>query len=308
MLNQSITISFIVPMYNVELYLEQCIESILTQDVNKEIILIDDGSQDNSLNIALSYARQYEFITIIHSNNQGQSAARNKGLKLAKGYYIYFVDSDDYLSPNSLSHILHESEKYQVDLIRVQAQYEYQNQSTRIIPSILGSDMRDGIYLMDAGVALQKMTDKPWTPAICWTIYRRDFLTKHNLFFVEGVRAEDQLFYLQTLSVDLKAQLLEYPHLVYNYRIRPGSTVTAPSISYFLDHFRIIELIKNWVVEHNLHENEVFLNNIRFNIIAQLYLTSYELFMRFPQDIQETYRDYFSDEAKYFLSLGDVVV
>ena len=92
-------ISIIIPIYNVEKYLEKCLDSILNQTYkNLEIILIDDGSTDNSPNICNSYCEKDKRIKIIHKNNEGVSSARNKGIELSKGKYIVFIDSDDYVS------------------------------------------------------------------------------------------------------------------------------------------------------------------------------------------------------------------
>ena len=89
--------SIIVPIYNVERYLEQCIESVLAQDYqNYELILVDDGSPDNSIDICAKYAKQYSNIVFIHKINGGVSDARNAGIQIARGEYLMFLDSDDY--------------------------------------------------------------------------------------------------------------------------------------------------------------------------------------------------------------------
>lgn len=94
-------ISCIVPVYNVEKYITKCINSILAQSFKDyEIIMIDDGSTDNSGNICDEYAQAYEFIRVIHQSNMGLSAARNAGIEIAKGKYFIFIDSDDYIDSN----------------------------------------------------------------------------------------------------------------------------------------------------------------------------------------------------------------
>lgn len=91
-------ISVVVAVYNTENYLEKCIKSVVEQnDVNCELIIVDDGSEDNSLSICKSFMKNYENIRLIIQENSGLSAARNAGLKLAKGRYITFVDSDDFV-------------------------------------------------------------------------------------------------------------------------------------------------------------------------------------------------------------------
>ena len=107
------SISIIVPVYNVEKYLEKCIDSILNQSYqNLEIILIDDGSTDNSGSICDEYKKKDKRVQVIHQKNQGQSSARNAGLNIAKGSYIGFVDSDDYVEPDYLEQLLNNFKKY----------------------------------------------------------------------------------------------------------------------------------------------------------------------------------------------------
>ena len=105
--NREPRISVIVPVYNVEAYLEQCINSIQNQTLREiEIILVDDGSLDNCPQICDKYAESDERIHVIHQNNKGVSAARNTGLRLARGEYIAFVDSDDQVAPEYLAILL----------------------------------------------------------------------------------------------------------------------------------------------------------------------------------------------------------
>lgn len=106
-MSSSIKISIIVPIYNTAKYLPTCLKSILSQTYqNLEIILVDDGSTDNSGQIADDYAKEDSRIKVIHQKNQGQSAARNSGLKKAKGEYISFVDSDDQIKPSFIDALL----------------------------------------------------------------------------------------------------------------------------------------------------------------------------------------------------------
>ena len=96
-------VSIIIPVYNVEKYLQQCVGSVLAQTYKHlEIVLIDDGSTDQSPRMCDEYAAQYENIYVFHKQNGGASTARNIGLENAKGEYIFFLDSDDWLEPNAL--------------------------------------------------------------------------------------------------------------------------------------------------------------------------------------------------------------
>ena len=110
-------ISVIVPIYNVEKYLERCIDSIINQKHNDlEILLINDGSTDKSGLICDDMAMKYNNIIVVHQSNQGLGAARNLGLDICKGEYIFFVDSDDYILPNIINNLYMESKKYNADI------------------------------------------------------------------------------------------------------------------------------------------------------------------------------------------------
>ena len=115
-------LSIIVPVYNVADYLPKCLDSLLAQDLPQneyEIIVVNDGSTDNSGNIAQQYADKYANITLINQANQGLSGARNTGIKCAKGDYIQFVDSDDYVDIHLFERLQHIIEQYDPDIIKI---------------------------------------------------------------------------------------------------------------------------------------------------------------------------------------------
>ena len=117
-------LTVIVPVYNVENYLDECIQSILKQTFrNFELILVDDGSTDKSGIICDKYAEEDNRIRVIHQKNKGLSAARNRGITAARGKYIQFVDSDDYLCPNVMGGLIHQMESQSLDILR----FNYQN-------------------------------------------------------------------------------------------------------------------------------------------------------------------------------------
>ena len=110
-------ISFIVPIYNVERYLQKCVDSILAQSYsNIEVVLVDDGSTDESVAICDSYANRDKRVQVIHKENGGASSARNEGLSFAHGSYIAFIDSDDYVSPSMAEKLLDAISKTDSDL------------------------------------------------------------------------------------------------------------------------------------------------------------------------------------------------
>ena len=117
-------LSIIVPIYNVEQYLRKCVDNLLQQDYdNYEIILVDDGSPDGCPQMCDNYAAEHHNIRVVHRENGGLSAARNSGIEVAKGEYIMFVDSDDYIEPNVLGKLMEQVEREKLDVLH----FDYQN-------------------------------------------------------------------------------------------------------------------------------------------------------------------------------------
>lgn len=175
----SYKVSVIVPMYNVGKYITQCIESILNQTYsNIEVILVDDGSPDNSGKIADQYAVKDERVKVIHKQNAGVSAARNTGIDAAMGDYICFSDGDDYVMPNYVEHLLklcvdNDAEvAYTIDMFTTFHKEQVSNHFSQVISS---EDATENIlcYKVPIGV-YSKM-------------FKRSFLNEHKLRFLEDV-------------------------------------------------------------------------------------------------------------------------
>jgi glycosyltransferase involved in cell wall biosynthesis len=148
-----IKLSFIVPVYNVEKYLRKCVDSLLAQDYdNYEIILVDDGSTDDSWQIIQEYVRRFrgledERVRGIHQENGGLSAARNTGIAAAMGEYLCFVDSDDYWEENVLGGLMEQIERDELDVLR----FDYQNVRLKAYPQPLPAGKGDGTSKMILG-------------------------------------------------------------------------------------------------------------------------------------------------------------
>ena len=113
-----VKISAVLPAYNVEKYLGQCIESIINQNIECEIIIVNDGSTDNTLSVAESYKEKYPFIKVFSQENCGQSTARNRGIENATGEYLLLLDSDDYLCPDVLNNLYDLCKQNDLDYIK----------------------------------------------------------------------------------------------------------------------------------------------------------------------------------------------
>ena len=213
-------LSIIIPAYNVQDYIEKCILSCLNQDLSPslyEILIINDGSQDNTLSIAEELSKRYNNVRIISQKNQGLSSARNTGLKHATGEFVWFVDSDDYISSNILKKLHKILAAENLDILWLQ--WQRVDEQGNIFPK-----EKNWIQAQDPNV-----TDGPYflchILGMCfyaWAfVFKRSFLEEHDFLFKEGVYYED----LEAIPFFIeKAQKIKYePLIAYNYLQRKGS-------------------------------------------------------------------------------------
>ncbi|HAT4298909.1 glycosyltransferase [Clostridium perfringens] len=210
-------ISIIVPVYNVEKELPRCVNSLINQTYkNIEIILVDDGSLDNSGVICDEYEKSDSRIKVIHKNNGGLSDARNVGLREATGDYILYVDSDDFIKKDSCQRFIRLLTD-KPDIVVSNACEKHKN----YVSEIKHSNLDEGkIYTGDEYIMLATKV-KEWYAPACFNLYSREFLIQNNLFFVKGLVHED----MQMLPrVFLKARTIKYlDYMFYQYIIRDNS-------------------------------------------------------------------------------------
>ena len=220
-------LSIIVPVYNVADYLAKCLDSLLAQDLPQneyEIIVVNDGSTDDSGVIAQQYADKYSNITLINQANQGLSGARNTGIKHSKGNYIQFVDSDDYLEVNVLGTLMNQIYKEDLDVLR----FDYQN--VRI------SDKQYEVfqpYKFPHQVdTLHNVVDGEtyMNERMGYACYACQFVIRHELTgtFKPGIYFEDTEW-LPRMLLSAK-RVNSSPLIVYNYLMREGSITNAVNI------------------------------------------------------------------------------
>ncbi len=220
-------LSLILPVYNVEKYVEQCILSCLNQDIPKsdyEIIIVNDGTKDNSLEIVMNIAKQYNNITVVSQENAGLSAARNKGLSLAKGDYVWFIDTDDYIQENCLRGVIDRLYSADLEALSISAANFYDD----------GVRERKTRYNSNKDIKTGEETLLTANYGVCaqFTIYKVEFLTTHNLRFMVGIFHEDNEFtprayyYLNRVS--------SYDEIIYFVRQNPDSITRSinPKKSY----------------------------------------------------------------------------
>jgi glycosyltransferase involved in cell wall biosynthesis len=208
-------ISLIIPVYNVEGYLKRCLDSVFEQSVPMEIIVVDDGSTDQSPLIIEGY-RHHSHLIVVKQVNGGISAARNAGLKVASGEYIFFLDSDDMLLPDALTQILPYLNG--ADIVLAKAIKCFEDGFSQMIEHPLSTSVSGKEYLR------QVLPAK--FPVMVWLNgYRKAFLDEHQLIFLPQTVHEDEDFIIRAL---LKAQLVvAAPVTLLNYMIRPQSFTTS---------------------------------------------------------------------------------
>ena len=185
-MKEDVLLTVVVPVYNVEKYLKRCIESILVQEWKKyDILLVDDGSMDHSPQICDDYVKAYDFISVIHKKNGGLSEARNTGISNAKGEYIYFPDSDDWIEPATFSDLAEviESDKY--DIISFNREFVKSQQD------IIKSDSKQTKRLTGKEALLEMFSYGFITGFANDKIYRKSLFTKNNIQFPIGKYYED---------------------------------------------------------------------------------------------------------------------
>ncbi len=222
-----IKVSVVIPVYNVEKYLEQALNSCLNQTLKDiEIIIVNDGSTDSSGTIALRYSKEYSNIIYIETDNQGLSMARNNGMKVARGEYIYFLDSDDWIEPECLEKCCIELDNYNLDCVTFDYVHVFENQNGVQYKQLELKQNLDRKYIYNGLQLAEKYIKKGGMSAAVWkNVYRKSFLEKNNLSFVEGLYYEDNPFQLMVLNCANRVKYI--PFMLYNYRVRHNSIMTS---------------------------------------------------------------------------------
>lgn len=276
-------LSLIIPVYNVEKYVAKCIESCINQDLSisdYEIIIINDGSMDNSLEIVQTIAERQDNITVFSQKNSGLSLARNKGLELAQGEYIWFIDSDDWIEKNCLCSIIEKLIDVDVLAIGYIEAYDDTTKNSKVFPAtILGStgiDLLHNTYIIPAQ----------------FYIYSKTFLKENNLFFEPGIFHEDFEFTPRMLYAAKK--LVVYNKQVYFFYKRQGSITTSINPKKSFDYIKIaLNLISFekkfvrktdryifhnviWLALNNALHNSLLMDEVtKIKLNTELYLNSW---------------------------------
>lgn len=223
-------VSVIIPVYKVEEYLRECLDSVVNQTLkNIEIICVDDGSPDGSASIVKEYVEQYNNIVLIQKENEGQSVARNVAMNIMRGRYVYYLDSDDYIAPDMFETLCAQADEEDLDIIYFNAMPIFENDQVKADnQNYIDYYTRNHDYSgIQTGQFMftQMRSNREFIPTVWSQFYRRSFLEEHGLRFYDGIIHEDNLFVFQCAML---AKRTKYINKAFYYRrVHGNSTMTT---------------------------------------------------------------------------------
>lgn len=271
-------ISIIIPVYNVEDYLEYCLDSVLNQTYdNIEVVCVDDGSTDLSPVILQKYKKKYPNLYIyLQEKNKGQGTARNIGLQKSIGDYVLFVDSDDFIEYETVSFLVEKIQEENIDFVRFNA----------ISFASGGEAIKKDTYDFSNYLKEFKVYNKcnfknvylSFVPSPVTYMFKRKIFTNNKFYFPEGIIHEDEVF---STMVFLYAESCIYiNHTFYNRRYRADSTMTdkskAQNEKSFKSYIKIIKIYQELLKDSELTSDQQFFLKYRINSIFHQILKSVE--------------------------------
>lgn len=248
---EPVRVSVIVPVFNVERYIAECLESLVNQTCRDiEIICVNDGSTDSSLDIVMRFARSYPNFVVLQQYNSGLSVARNSGIKYARGEYIHFLDSDDFMELTSYEQLLEKATAHRLDLLFFDGESYYEDESLRrefpwyesgYTSRSTCDNITDGAeYFINA------VLEKDFRISACMYLVRREFLEENRIRFLEGIVHEDNYF---TYACTLLSQRTSHlSAALYGRRVVRGSiTIREKKFRHAYGYFRSYLELRNFL-------------------------------------------------------------
>ena len=291
-----ILISVIVPVYNVDNYLRKCIDSLIVQTLKDiEIILVNDGSTDESIDICEEYKLKDNRIKVIHKENGGLSDARNKGIDIAKGKYISFVDSDDWINPQMLEKLYILASKYEADIVQGDYIKAYDE-------DIIVNNMSENIIKYNAEQILDELYSGNYTKNIVvWNkIYKRELF--NDIRFPKGKLHEDEF---TTYKILHKANLIIDSNIpIYYYRQREGSIMNSDFNIKRLDLLEALKERREYFIQNGLGKLSCKTEAKLCSLIKIFYIKIHSsnindksyLFKRLNREIRENYLNFIKNK------------
>lgn len=296
-MDKNVTISLIVPVYNVEKYLTQCLESIVRQSVSfDEVIIINDGSTDQSQSICEKYISQYNYFKLINQENRGLSSARNIGLDCASGEYVMFLDSDDYLRYDAVKILKEKLQKTSGDAIFFDAEIFFdknvlENNKNIYDRSLAGLDGK----IMSGEEYFSRCYPKNYIVSVCMAVYRIQLIQKEKISFPEGIYYEDN--YFSFVFLEHAEKVAHISEKLYYRRYRINSITTSDySERKFSDHIQIGLLIWDEVLKRSStltrKKEEIFLKYVSdyYCMIIERYEYCRESYIQLNENVENKMR------------------
>lgn len=277
-------ISVIVPLFNGEYYLEEAMDSVINQTIFEdiEVLIVDDGSTDNSRFLIDKYAIDYDNITVFHKENGGVSSARNYAMKYAKGEYIHFFDSDDFLLYDAYEKLYDFAKKEDYDIVTANfLRFNSEKTWTTLIGDYVYTDLKENIE----NIKLKDYPNLTWDMLVWNKLYKRDFLEKINAHFIEGASFQDNVFSIEVLTKASKIGMIS--DYVICWRLRD----VGLSITKIIDKKRVEDLIRvsrlvNEFIKENIKDEEVLSNKYHKWLVSDIPMFI-EIIEDYPKEYQE---------------------
>ena len=218
----SVSVSIVIPIYKVEAYIADCLQSVCAQTYSQlEVILVNDATPDDSMEQAAPWIEKlrerFEVKVVTHEHNRGLSAARNTGINEATGDWIYFLDSDDEITPNCIELLVKEVEKHpDVDFVIGNVEF---------VGATWNFPLRCDAYVVGNENILRDFITYKWYMMVWNRLYRKEFTQQHHLYFKEGLLHEDELYSFQ-VATTAKSMAAVYEN-TYIYKVRTEGSITA---------------------------------------------------------------------------------
>lgn len=252
-------VSIIVPCYNVEKYVEQCVNSIISQDYkNWECILINDGSKDYTLDLIKNFESKDKRIRVFTQENSGLSATRNKGIDHANGEFLFFLDSDDVLSHDAISALVFAFQNNDI-ITGVVVNSTFSDDEITKVSQLLHPKEGEITFENNNFEVLIRTMETGLTPVAQNRLYRKDFIDKNEIRFKTGILHEDELWFFETMLLAKNVKFIN--NETYFYRIDNQDSITKNVSDRNLESY--IQVMEEIIKKYSQHQH--------FNIIANWY-------------------------------------
>lgn len=298
--NRTPLISFIVPVYNAELYVEECLNSIIGQKsfCDFEVICVDDKSTDRSCEIIAEYEKRYSNVHLIkHAVNKKAGGARNTGIYASAGQYLWFVDSDDTIADGSLEKIVTQLKANRLDVFCFNYSLKYED-AEQVCKVFKGSTVKSGYQFIESQWGGQKIIYYLGYPVIA--VFKKSIVTENNISFIENITyGEDTTFITEVIAESSRVASTE--ESFYNYRQRHTSSTSLLMKSWkgtqiYESIFVAGNLIINNLIERHRERNSEFCSNIECGIPWFVNRLFFRLLRSSASERSVFYKKVFEDE------------